>query len=65
MLQAPGTPLTPGTQSSSGRPSAQGSQHLGNKSNSEIQSLLSRMPSSQFDNTTSLSFEVCHCSFFI
>ena len=65
MLQAPGTPLTPGTQSSSGRLSAQGSQHLGNESNSEIQSSLSRMPSSQFDNTTSLSFEVCHRSFFI
>ena len=65
MLQAPGTPLTPDTQSLSGRLSAQGSQHLGNESNSEIQPSLSRMPSSQFDNTTSLSFEVCHRPFFI
>ncbi|KAL4069308.1 ARM repeat-containing protein [Scleroderma citrinum] len=57
MLQAPGTPLTPDSQSLSGRLSAQGSQHLGNETKTEIQPSLSRLPSTQFDNSTSLSFD--------
>lgn len=57
MLQAPGTPLTPDTQSLSGRLSAQGSHQLGSESKSDIQPSLSRMSSSQYDNTGELSFD--------
>ena len=65
MLQAPGTPLTPDTQSLSGRLSAQGSHQLGNESKTDIQPSLSRMSSGQYDNTSALSFDVCFCSLLI
>lgn len=57
LLQAPGTPLTPDGQSMSGRISAQGSQHLGNETKTDIQPSLSRLPSGQYDGSAPLSFE--------
>lgn len=56
MLQAPGTPLTPDTQSLSGRLSAQGAQPIGNDIKADVQPSLSRLPVSQFGG--SLAFDV-------
>ncbi|KAH7883969.1 ARM repeat-containing protein [Phlebopus sp. FC_14] len=56
MLQAPGTPLTPDSQSLGGRLSAQGSQHLDEGNKVDIQPSLSRLPSGQYDNA-GLSFD--------
>ncbi|KAF8845489.1 ARM repeat-containing protein [Paxillus ammoniavirescens] len=56
MLQTPGTPLTPDSQSLSGRLSSQGSHHFEGSNKADIQPSLSRLSSGQFDNA-SLSFE--------
>lgn len=57
MLQTPGTPLTPDSQSLSGRLSSQGSHHLDESGKGEIQPSLSRLSSGQYDNA-SMSFDV-------
>ncbi|KAG6375119.1 ARM repeat-containing protein [Boletus reticuloceps] len=56
LLPTPGTPLTPDGQNLSGRLSSQGNHHLEDVAKADVQPSLSRLPSSQFSDS-SLSFE--------